>query len=161
MYGIPVRTVAALVGIAALLLAVFLVLKAEREKGYALCQSQHAAATAEARAKSDAESFRRLADQRVIEHEAQARIDSNRAAAARVDLAASGVRDAIAAYRGGAAASNPVPEFPGASAASGTDMLALVLGEATEHLRALARIADERGAAGTTCEAQFDSLTKE
>lgn len=80
---------------------------------------------------------------------AAARVDAERAGAAERQL-----RDQLAAYRAAvrAATAAPATAAGGSPASDPLDLLADLFGRADARAGELARIADERGAAGATCE---------
>lgn len=121
-----------------------------------------AAVAASAAAAARAEEQRRAAAHQEIEDAHQAEVQRLRADAAIADAAASRLRqrvaDLIAAARRDASGDPaPGPVVP-ATADAGL-VLADVLGQCVERVRQLAELADQRGAAGVSCEQQYDSLT--
>ncbi|WP_080559445.1 DUF2514 family protein [Variovorax paradoxus] len=85
-------------------------------------------------------------------------------AAARADAASAAdaerrLRTQLAAFRAAVrtASTAPTPAEGGAAAADPLDLLADLFGRADARAGELARIADERGAAGTTCERHADA----
>lgn len=119
----------------------------------------------------DAESGR-LAEraQRTQEQTWRARVDGviqdghKQIAAARTDAASAGaaerrVREQLAAFRAAvrAAGAAPAAAAGGPPAADPLDLLSDLFGRARARAGELARIADERGAAGTVCERSADA----
>ncbi|MBJ2155254.1 DUF2514 family protein [Variovorax sp. IB41] len=87
-------------------------------------------------------------------------------AAARADAddaarAAGGLRNQLATFRAAVRAASAAPTAPGggAPAADPLDLLSDLFGRADTRAGDLARIADERGAAGTVCERHADATT--
>lgn len=123
-------------------------------------------AAAEKSARLDSETYRREEQLRAAEH--QKALDDKEAllVGMRADIA---VRDAaagrlqervtalVAAARATARDSQVAQPSPPADDAAG--MLADVLGRCVARVRLLATVADERGAAGATCERLYDSLS--
>lgn len=142
---LPARTTIALAGAAAVLLGVHLVLKAEREKGRQQCIAEVETATR-------AEESRRSQAIKGIANEAQRM--QNRLAADRATTAV------VAERLRGAVAGNGLVIRPAAPAASeATGEAERLSSELLGRVVDLARIADERGAAGAACERAYDSLT--
>ncbi|WP_339091854.1 DUF2514 family protein [Variovorax paradoxus] len=116
----------------------------------------------------------RLAEraQRTLEHTWRTRVDGviqdgqKQIAAARVDAdragdAARQLQQQLAAYRAAvrAASAAPAAAAGGPPAADPLDLLADLFGRADARAGEMARIADERGAAGTICERHADAVT--
>jgi hypothetical protein len=123
---------------------------------------QHAADLArKAEADARAEEQRRAAAQKEITDEYERRIQASRADAAVADAAAGRLQQRVAALVAAArqAASHPGVVVPSAPADDPTGMFADVLGRCVARVRVLAAVADERGAAGTACEREYDALT--
>lgn len=106
-------------------------------------------------AKIDEEARRREAMQEVTRHAAQSRariLADSGAAAAAADRLRQQVR-ALLAQRAAVATG-------GEAAGDACDVLTELLGAADARLRDLARIADERGAAGAACVRAYNGLTR-
>jgi hypothetical protein len=132
------------------------------------CHSAHDAAVARASQAalelSEAyrtEEQRRATAAKEIQDDAQLKIAAARADAAAADAATSRLRVRIAATVAAAraAAGRPAPARGSAPAGDPIGMLADVLGRADARAGRLARIADQRGAAGAACERAYNSLT--
>lgn len=65
----------------------------------------------------------------------------------------------VAAARDRAAAGNPGPAAPGQAADDAAGVLADVLGRCVARAELLARVADERGTAGSACQRAYEALT--
>ncbi len=138
----------------------------ERELGAARAQAQlqHeraevAAASAQAASAAQAERARQEAAQLEIIHATQDTIQHVAATAA----ANSGDRSAFglqldAYLRGRASAAGPAAASSSAAAADAALVLARLLERADARASDLARLADQRGAAGRACEQSYDSL---
>ena len=102
----------------------------------------------------------RINEQKRIADEAERKLAQARADAAIADAAAGKLRDRIAAYVAAArqAASNPAVIGAIQTADDPIGVLADVLSRADARAGLLARLADQRGAAGESCERQYDSL---
>lgn len=128
---------------------------AERVRLHAVAASAAAAARAEEQ--------RRFLQQAAIEDAYAKELQRLRADAAIADAAAGRLRqrvlDLIAAARRDSAGADPAPGPGGAAAADSGLVLADVLARCVARARQLAELADERGAAGVSCERQYDSLT--
>lgn len=128
---------------------------AERVRLYAVAASAAAAARAE-------ETRRSLA-QAAIEEAHAKELVRLRADAAVADAAAGRLRERVAALiaaaRRDSAGTDPAPGPVGPAAAGAELVLADVLGRCVARVRQLADLADERGAAGVSCERQYDALT--
>ena len=128
---------------------------AERVRMHAVAASAAAAARAEEQ--------RRVAAQKEIEDAHQAELQRLRADAAIADAAAGRLRqrvlDLIAAARRDSAGSDPAAGPGGPAAADAGLVLADVLGQCVARVRQLAELADQRGAAGISCQRQYDALT--
>ena len=139
----------------------------ERELGAARAEAQlqhERAAVAQAGAKQETDSLdetkRRIENLVEIAHDAQesAHRAADSAAADHADRRSFGVQ--LDAYvRRGAVPGNP-PAAAGSSPASDAALvLARLLERADERAAELARLADQRGNAGVTCERAYDALT--
>lgn len=123
--------------------------------------AQAAAVAAAAIAAGQAESNRRLAATQetihvTIEHAQAVAADASAAAAAR-----DGLRhdlDVVIA-RSRAAAAHPAASGASATAVDAEVVLAQLLERAADRAASLARLADDRGVAGASCERSYDSLT--
>lgn len=107
MFPIPARTLVLLAGVAGVLLAIHLVLKAEREKGRAQCEAAYAAASAKAAAEQRS---RFIADTYRNQEAANAyrqKLEAGRPARAAADRHVAGVRDSAAALGDRAASASP------------------------------------------------------
>jgi hypothetical protein len=89
------------------------------------------------------------------------KLQSLRADATLADAAAGRLQQRVAALVAAArqAATSPGPVQSGPPATDPAGMLANVLGRCIERVRLLATVADERGAAGSLCERQYDEVT--
>lgn len=98
-----------------------------------------------------------------VTRDGQVQAVAARAAADRAGVAERKLRDETAAYRGAVRAAGQAPTAPEGSpaAADPLDLLADLFGRADARAGELARIADERGIAGTTCERSADAMTEE
>lgn len=98
-----------------------------------------------------------------VTRDGQAQVAAARDAAGRAGDAERRLRDEVAAYRAAIrAAGQAPPAAEGSPAASDPlDLLADLFGRADARAGELARIADERGAAGTTCERAGDALDRD
>lgn len=159
MFLLPARTTAALAGVAAVLLAVHLVLKAERAKGRAQCMAEHAAAAAEAIAKTRADEFRIQAQQQRSADATRQDAVRDRRDADAASVAAGRLRDA-AADRFRLRGPEDPASAPGVSAtAAERDLLADMLRAADDRLRGLAAEADARRTAALGCEREHDEVS--
>lgn len=142
----------------------------ERELGAArveaVRQAEHAAAAAVAAsavASAAAESQRREARIQEIVHatqQAASAVAADASTAARErDALRVQLRTVVAAGRGGMP-DNPAPAASGPAAGPDAAVLADLLGRAVDRDLELARIADERGVAGTACERSYDALSR-
>ena len=117
---------------------------------------------ASAAAAARAEEQRRVAAQKEIEDAHQAEVQRLRADAAIADAAAGRLRqrvaDLIAAARRDASGDPAAGPVVPATADAGM-VLADVLGRCVARVRQLAELADQRGAAGISCQRQYDALT--
>lgn len=128
------------------------------QQGEAKANAAHAAGVIQAQEQARAEEQRRVTAQKEISDETQRMAVRARSDGRGVDAAAGGLRGAVAARLGPGAGDSPAG--PGISATGRKpDLLADVLGEAEDRLRALALEADERGVAGLGCERKYDALT--
>ena len=142
----------------------------EREIGAArverVRQAEHAAAAAvaaSAAASAGAETQRREAHIQEIVHATQDQAARVAADAAAADRERDALRLQLAAYRaagGGAVPGHPAAAASSAPAGPGADVLADLLQRAVDRDVELARIADERGVAGSACERYADTLTR-
>jgi hypothetical protein len=91
----------------------------------------------------------------------QQQIAAARADADRADDAARQLQQQLTTYRAAvrAASAAPIAAEGGASAAVPLDLLSDLFGRADSRAGDLARIADERGTAGTICEQHADAVT--
>ena len=118
------------------------------------------AAADRAQAQSDAESARRIATLKEIEHDAQSQVIAARADAASAADSAQRLRQRFAALaRRGGMPGNPASAAGGASAPSAGDLQADVFGRVVEAARQLAATADGRGPAGQLAADAYDALT--
>lgn len=160
MLPIPARTAATLIAMAVVLSAVHLVLKAERQKGIAICQAEHDKALRLANDRARAEEFSRRARQVEVDRETHELAQRGRRDALAADAAGERLRRAVAATcRSGAVPGNPAPGAAGQAASDAERVRSDVLREVGNRLRALARIADERGAAGLGAQRKYEALT--
>lgn len=132
----------------------------EREIGAQQVRSEVAAATAAQKAADEAETQRRVTAQQEVVRDAQLQASAARADAARAD----GARDALRVQLAGFVAANRRPADPasaagGAPASDALDVLADMFSRADQRAGELAKIADERGAAGLACQRSYDALT--
>jgi hypothetical protein len=122
-----------------------------RAEGMAQCEAAHA--------KSDAaELTRREQAKQENERETQRLSAQDRARSIDLAVASVGLRNAGAAAIG--RLQHPDPAASGAPASATAGVPAVVSGEVEERLRALARLADERGTAGDACVRAYESLTR-
>jgi hypothetical protein len=124
---------------------------------------KRAAVAATAQEEARAEEARRQAAQQEVIDEFQRQAERARADAVIASAAAGRLQQRVAALlaaaRSGQAGSDPSPSSPSAPAEDAARVLADVLGRCVARAELLARIADERGAAGTACERAYDALT--
>lgn len=135
--------------------------QAEVQGRWTAAELVRAAVAAKAEVAARAEEQRRTAAMTEIANETQRMAARDRAAAASVDAASGGLRDAVAgAITGGGLRprDSATAAFGPASAASSV-LFSDVLGPAEERLRALAAEADTARTAGEACERAYDSLT--
>ena len=130
----------------------------------ALWDADRARAAAAALAASEAaraEEQRRAAAQQEVVDAYEKELQRMRADVAIADAAAGRLRERVAALvaaaRQAAGGASLAPGSPPADDATG--MLADVLGRCISRVQLLARVADERGAAGRACERAYDALT--
>ena len=159
MLPIPSRTLVVLAGAAGALLAIHLVLKAEREKGRAQCMAEHAQAAAEALARTRAQEFRIQAQQQRSADATRQDIDRNRRDADAAGVAGDGLRIAAADRFRLRGADDPASAPGVAATAAERDLLADMLRTAQDRLRGLAAEADARRAAGLGCEREHDAVS--
>lgn len=138
--------------------------KAETQEVQKLRVLDHAQATAAALKQTTeyrAEEQRRLSAQKEAADEADRQLTQARADAAIADAAAGRLQHRVAALVAAAreAARHPAPVAASPPAEDPIGMLAELQRRADERAGVLARIADERGAAGAACERQYDALT--
>jgi hypothetical protein len=124
-------------------------------------------ATAEAGARLANDNYRAEEARRAKERQEaldakEAQLVSLRADIALRDAAAGRLQERVAALVAAAreAARNPEAPRPSPAADDATGVLADVLGRCVARVRLLASVADERGAAGATCERVYDSLSE-
>lgn len=131
--------------------------KGARQQDRALSAAAYAAQSESYRAE---EQRRTKAQQKVVD-EAEKRLVKLRADQAIADAAAGRLRQRVVALVAAvrAAANNPAASASGASAPDAVDLLADLQRRADERAGLLARVADERGAAGEACVAAYESLT--
>jgi hypothetical protein len=126
----------------------------------AACDARYAALALQAQIQARAEEQRRVLAQAEVAREARDQAERLRRDRAGLDAAAARLRSAAASAAGEhPGASDPAAPDGRPAAADPNRVLALVLSEAEERLRALAAIADERGNAGATCERAYEALT--
>lgn len=153
-----IRLIAYLLAFAGVLGGCAWIVHAHDNRVRAAQEAAYAAAALDATTKARAEEQRRTAAQKDINDETQRLASRARSDAVRVDAAAPGLRNAVAVACFRAGPGYPATVAGVASAASEPDLLTDVLGAAEDRLRGLAREADERGTAGTSCERKYDSL---
>lgn len=131
--------------------------RASRATDRADADRAYAAAQVRARAESD----RRAADLQEIVDDAQTRAAQSRADADAAGAALGRMRQHVAALvaAAGGSASNPAAAEGGPSAADAARVLADMQRRTGEAAGLYARLADERGDAGTVCERAYDALT--
>lgn len=125
-------------------------------------RAQAAAAALKQTTEYRAEEERRIAVQKKESiDEAERKITEARADAAGADAAAERLRSRIAALVAAArqAARNPAPAGASTPAGDPIGVLADVLSRSDARSGLLARVADERGIAGTACVAAYEALT--
>lgn len=108
-----------------------------------------------------AEEQRRVAAQKGITDEFDRRLKKARADAVNADVASSRLQQRVAALSAASrqSACDPATVQPSTPANDATGVLADLQRRADERAGILARIADERGAAGAACEREYDALT--
>ena len=109
-----------------------------------------------------AEEQRRIAAHQEIVDATERQLQTARADAAIADAASGRLRDRVAALVAQARAATGHPAAAGNSPPAGdpVGMLADLQRRADEAAGVLARLADERGAAGSACEAAYDALMR-
>jgi len=109
-----------------------------------------------------AEEQRRIAAHQEIVDATERKLTQVRADAAIADAAAGRLQQRVTALVAAARAASGNPGPAGASPPAGDplNMLADLQRRADEAAGVLARLADERGAAGSACEAAYDALTR-
>lgn len=127
------------------------------------CALERANATAAALKQSELNASitqARVNEQKRVADEAERKLTQARADKAIADAAADKLRDRIAAYVAAAreAAANPTAVGTSPATDDPIGVLADVLGRADARAGLLADLADKRGAAGSACEQQYDSL---
>lgn len=125
--------------------------------GYQRARAEWAAADERQRAVDAGYRARLEADYREISDGARSQLARVRADAAAADRAGVRLRDV---YARAVARGCPATAEGGAAAAGDPGVLADVLRGLDTRVRALGRIADERGAAGAACERAYDALTR-
>lgn len=105
------------------------------------------------------ETARRLAAQKEITNAADQTAAQAQADAASAAAAARSLRARIAAVQARAAASNPASALNCASAEARARVFAELFERADERAGKLGQVADERRAAGESCERSYDSLS--
>ncbi len=165
-YAIVLLSAAALagwgmVGVQAIRLASAKASLATEQRDRARERADAEKAASDANSNYRAEETRRAKERQEALDAKEAQLVSLRADIALRDAAAGRLQERVAALVAAAraAASNPAPAQPGTPAEDATGMLADVLGRCIARVRLLAEVADERGAAGATCERVYDSLT--
>jgi hypothetical protein len=123
--------------------------------GYQRARAEWDAAKAIQRGLDAAERARREHEFQEVSDAAKIQLARVRADAATADRAAARLRDV---YAGAVARGCPAVAEGGAAAAGAPGVLADVLASLDTRVRALGRIADERGLAGAACEQAFEAL---
>jgi len=126
---------------------------------YAKAQAQAAAERETALQSTITETSRRLQAQKDEAHEFSQAAVQAQADAASAAAAARSLRARVAAIQANAAASNPASALNCAPAEARARVFAELFERADERAGKLGQIADDRGAAGQSCQRSYDSLT--
>lgn len=134
---------------------------AETKAVWSADRAQAAEVARKAEADARAEEQRRAAAQKEITDEYDRKLQAARADAVIADAAAGRLQQRVVALIAAAreAARHPETVQPSPAADDPAGMLADVLGRCVARVRLLATAADERGAAGSACEREYDALT--
>lgn len=162
MIAARLRFFAAIVGVAVIAGGLWLAygrgVLAERDR-WEKAQASEAVDRAAQQNANDDETARRLTKQKEIAENAIRERDAARVAAVGAGAAGERLRAQVRHLTMSLAARDPRPAGSGATAGDTIDLLADVQRRSDEATDAIARYADEAGAAGRACQASYDALS--